>query len=196
MIKEAMEFIAKLAQASDEPNEPVIYEEGDGRKYLFQDEGGSVSARWQHRHLLDLAAEIVAGLDELPEGIERRADELVISPSAEQLLRAVEIDAGFRRRVCTEFLERDDDAERELKRALKVKPDDLEVLLQQGILACRRAKWREAVEPLSRVVRLDPHAGHAYFYLGEALSRFDRWPEALAAYERATHHRRPPGTVR
>ena len=46
--------------------------------------------------LLDLAAEIVAGLDELPEGIERRTDELVISPSAEQLRRAVEVDAGFR----------------------------------------------------------------------------------------------------
>jgi Flp pilus assembly protein TadD len=59
------------------------------------------------------------------------------------------------------------------------------VLLQQGILACRRAKWREAVEPLARVVRLDPHAGHAHYYLGEALSKLDRLGEALEAYHRA-----------
>jgi Flp pilus assembly protein TadD len=78
-----------------------------------------------------------------------------------------------------------DDAERELKRAQKVKPDDPGVLLQQGILACRRAKWREAVEPLARVVKHDPASGQAHFYLGEALSKLDRLGEALEAYHRA-----------
>ncbi len=78
-----------------------------------------------------------------------------------------------------------DDAERELKRAQKIKPDDATVLLQQGILACRRAKWREAVDPLSRVVKHDPHSGQAHFYLGESLSKLDRLGEALEAYHRA-----------
>lgn len=78
-----------------------------------------------------------------------------------------------------------DDAERELERAKKIKPDDPEVLLQQGILACRRAKWRDAVEPLSRVVRDDATSGQAHFYLGEALSKLDRLGEALEAYHRA-----------
>ena len=38
-----------------------------------------------------------------------------------------------------------DDAEAELRRAAKLRADDPDVLLQQGILACRRAKWRDAV---------------------------------------------------
>lgn len=79
-----------------------------------------------------------------------------------------------------------DDAERELKRAQKLKPDDVGVLLQQGILACRRAKWREAVDPLERVVRHDPLSAPAHFYLGEALNKLDRLGEALEAYHRAS----------
>ena len=79
-----------------------------------------------------------------------------------------------------------DDAEAELQRAAKLRAGDTEVLLLQGILACRRAKWREAVEPLTHVVKIDPSSAAAHFYLGDALSRFDRLPEALAAYERAT----------
>jgi Flp pilus assembly protein TadD len=78
-----------------------------------------------------------------------------------------------------------DDAEQELKKALKAKPDDTVVLLQQGILACRRAKWRDAVDPLARVVRHDPLSGQAHFYLGESLSKLDRLGEALEAYHRA-----------
>lgn len=78
-----------------------------------------------------------------------------------------------------------DDAEQELKRAQKAKPDDPGVLLQQGILACRRAKWRDGVEPLARVVKHDPLSGPAHFYLGEALSKLDRLGEALEAYHRA-----------
>jgi Flp pilus assembly protein TadD len=78
-----------------------------------------------------------------------------------------------------------DDAEAELKRAAKVRGDDTDVLLQQGILACRRAKWRDAVEPLTHVVRLNPLSGPAHFYLGEALNKIDSLREALMAYERA-----------
>ena len=76
-----------------------------------------------------------------------------------------------------------DDAEAELKRAAKLRGDDPEVLLQQGILACRRAKWRDAVEPLAHVAKLSPQSVPAHFYLGEALNKLDRLKEALAAYE-------------
>jgi tetratricopeptide (TPR) repeat protein len=78
-----------------------------------------------------------------------------------------------------------DDAEAELKRAAKVRSDDPDVLLQQGILACRRAKWRDAVEPLSHLVKLNPLSGPAYFYLGEALNKIDNLQNAYLAYERA-----------
>lgn len=79
-----------------------------------------------------------------------------------------------------------DDAEAELRRATKVHPDDPDLLLQLGILACRRAKWRDAVEPLARLVKLDVASAQTHFYLGEALNKLDRLPEALVAYEKAT----------
>lgn len=78
-----------------------------------------------------------------------------------------------------------DDAEAELRRATKVHPDDPDLLLQLGILACRRAKWRDAVEPLARLVKLDVASAQTHFYLGEALNKLDRLPDALVAYEKA-----------
>jgi tetratricopeptide (TPR) repeat protein len=78
-----------------------------------------------------------------------------------------------------------DDAEAELRRAARLRPDDADVLLQQGILACRRAKWRDAVEPLAKVAKLDLASAQAHFYLGEALNKLDRLPEALEAYQHA-----------
>jgi len=77
-------------------------------------------------------------------------------------------------------------AEAELKRAAKLRADDPELHLQVGILACRRARWRDAVEPLAKAAahRADDALGH--FYLGEALNHVDRLAEALSAYERAT----------
>jgi Flp pilus assembly protein TadD len=79
-----------------------------------------------------------------------------------------------------------DDAEAELKQAAKVRGDDPDVLLQQGILACARAKWRDAVMPLEHLARLNPQSAAAHFHLGEALNKLDRLEEALAAYERAS----------
>jgi Flp pilus assembly protein TadD len=79
-----------------------------------------------------------------------------------------------------------DAAESELKKAAKLRADDPGVLLQQGILACRRGKWRDAVEPLGNVARLTPQSAAGHFYLGEALNKLDRLDEALAAYERAS----------
>lgn len=100
--------------------------------------------------LLDLAAEIVIGLDEPPEGMDLHADELLIAPSSEQLRRAVEVDAGFRRRVCAEFLERDDDAARlvdgwrvdaALEQVTIAHEDGLLALLVSALYAGRPTGW-------------------------------------------------------
>jgi len=77
-------------------------------------------------------------------------------------------------------------AEAELKRATKLRADDSELQLQVGILACRRARWRDAVEPLTKAAAHRADDSLAHFYLGEALNHVDRLAEALAAYERAT----------
>lgn len=77
-------------------------------------------------------------------------------------------------------------AEAELRRAAKLRADDPEVLLQTGILACRRARWRDAVEPLQRAAGQRSDDALAQFYLGEALNHVDQLAAALAAYERST----------
>lgn len=72
-----------------------------------------------------------------------------------------------------------------LREASLMRPDAPEIALHTGILACRRAKWRDAVAPLrSAIMRLPEHAG-AHYHLGEALNRCDDLPGALAAYLRA-----------
>jgi len=76
-------------------------------------------------------------------------------------------------------------AEQELKRAAKIRLDDPDVQLQSGILDCRRARWRDAVEPLQKAAVQRGDDALAQFYLGEALNHVDQLAGALAAYERA-----------
>ncbi len=77
-------------------------------------------------------------------------------------------------------------AEAELRRAAKLRADDPEVQLQVGILACRRARWREAVDPLQKAAAHRTEDALAHFYLGEALNHVDQLAPALRAYEHAT----------
>jgi Flp pilus assembly protein TadD len=77
-------------------------------------------------------------------------------------------------------------AETELRRAAKLRSDDPGVQLQTGILACRRARWRDAVEPLQKAASQRTDDALAHFYLGEALNHVDQLAAALQAYERAT----------
>jgi tetratricopeptide (TPR) repeat protein len=78
-----------------------------------------------------------------------------------------------------------DDAEAMLKKAAKLKPDAAEVHLQSGILACRRARWRDAIEPLRRAVALDATNASAHYYIGEALNQTDDRAGALTAFLQA-----------
>ena len=54
-----------------------------------------------------------------------------------------------------------------------------------GILLCKRARWREAIEPLEQAAHLEPAGASARYYLGEAYNHIDQLPAALAAYEAA-----------
>src|SRR5437764_14235095 len=68
---------------------------------------------------------------------------------------------------------------------LKEDETDVDALLELGISLCRRARWREAIEPLQRAVSLDPSKAAAHYQLGESYNQTDRLPEALEAYETA-----------
>ncbi len=78
-----------------------------------------------------------------------------------------------------------DDAEQAIRRAAKLRPDAAEVHLQTGILACRRARWKDAVEPLRKGIALAPENAAGHYYIGEALNHADDLPGALAAFQRA-----------
>jgi len=66
-----------------------------------------------------------------------------------------------------------------------LRPDAPEIALYTGVIACRRACWKDAITPLRTATeRLPDHAG-AHYHLGEALNKCDDLPGALVAYQRA-----------
>jgi tetratricopeptide (TPR) repeat protein len=63
---------------------------------------------------------------------------------------------------------------------------DAEVLTERGTDLCRKARWRDAIEPLKRATELAPNSGLAFYYLGEAYNHTDQLPVALLAFEAAS----------
>jgi tetratricopeptide (TPR) repeat protein len=63
---------------------------------------------------------------------------------------------------------------------------DAEILTERGIDLCRKARWRDAIEPLKRATELAPDAGLAFYYLGDAYNHTDQLPVALLAFEAAS----------
>jgi tetratricopeptide (TPR) repeat protein len=62
------------------------------------------------------------------------------------------------------------------------------------VLFCKRARWREAIEPLLAAVASDPNRVAAHYYLGDAYNSIDDLPSALASFQTAValdprHHR-------
>ena len=72
---------------------------------------------------------------------------------------------------------------------MTVKVDDLnpDELLELGISLCRRARWREAIDPLQRALAIDPQkvAAHYQKTWANAYNQTDRLADALEAYETA-----------
>lgn len=77
------------------------------------------------------------------------------------------------------------DAEALLRRASKIAPQYVEVLLLLGSTLLDRQKFRDAVKPFSQVIELRPGHDGAWAGLGQAYARADQIEEAAAAYARA-----------
>lgn len=78
-----------------------------------------------------------------------------------------------------------DEAVQALRELDQLRPDAPEIALYTGVIACRRARWKDAVGPLRTATgRLPDHAG-AHYHLGEALNKCDDLAGALVAYQRA-----------
>ena len=82
-------------------------------------------------------------------------------------------------------LQRYAEAERALREAATLRAPSSEVAIQTGVLACRRARWRDAVGPLREGIAGDPLAVTGRYFLGEALNQTDDLRCALEAYEAA-----------
>lgn len=73
----------------------------------------------------------------------------------------------------------------DLRQAAHVTEHDGRVLLASRLLACKRARWRDAIEPLREAAGLSPADAAVQYYLGEAYNHVDDLLPALTAYERA-----------
>jgi Flp pilus assembly protein TadD len=81
-------------------------------------------------------------------------------------------------------LGRYDAAERELRRALRLAPDQPEVRLQLGVTLHKRGNYTAAVSELRRTTELEPSAA-GYLVLGEALNQMAEPDAAIEALEHA-----------
>ena len=116
-----------------------------------------------------------------------------------ELTRALDIAPEDVRNLCTRaalYIGRAkyDQAEADLKRAVKLADRDPDVQVQLGVLFCKRARWREAIEPLRAAIAADPQHAAAHYHLGDAYNAVDDLPAALGAYERAAQLE--PGNAR
>jgi tetratricopeptide (TPR) repeat protein len=76
------------------------------------------------------------------------------------------------------------DAERELRRVLRLEPDNGSLHLQLGTISFRRGLYSQAEVELKRAIELLPDAAYAYFHRGESLNQLSRIDEALDMLER------------
>jgi Flp pilus assembly protein TadD len=77
------------------------------------------------------------------------------------------------------------DAEAELRRAVKALPGSPEALHELGMVLSKKGLTLEAAEYLRRVTELRPDSTADWYYLGEALNRASRFTEAHRALLRA-----------
>ena len=59
---------------------------------------------------------------------------------------------------------------------MKLADRDPDVQVQLGVLFCKRARWREAIEPLRAAIAADPQHAAAHYHLGDAYNAVDDLP--------------------
>ena len=70
-------------------------------------------------------------------------------------------------------------------RALKVRPDFAEVLLNRGRALYEMQQFEEALASYDRALTIRPNLAEALYNRGNALHELKRFEEALASYDRA-----------
>jgi tetratricopeptide (TPR) repeat protein len=146
---------------------------------LIARESANARARAALAGLLEKRGDVEGALGELGRALETTPDDVTILCARAAMLAS---------------RARYDLAEVDLRRAAKVNDRSAEVQVQLGMLFSKRARWREAIEPLLAAVAADPTRDDTHYYLGEAYNHIDDLPAALAAYEAASTLQ--PGNMR
>ena len=146
---------------------------------LIAREAGNARARAALAGLLERRGDVEGALGELGRALESAPDDVTILCARATMLAS---------------RARYDLAEVDLRRAAKLNDRSAEAQVQLGMLFSKRARWREAIEPLLAAVAAAPTRGDAQYYLGEAYNHIDDLPAALAAYEAASALQ--PGNMR
>lgn len=82
------------------------------------------------------------------------------------------------------ILKRFEPAERELRKLVKLEPENGRAWLQLGIVSFRKGLYAQAEQELRRAVQLLPETSAGYLYRGESLNQLSRVDEALEMMER------------
>ena len=82
-------------------------------------------------------------------------------------------------------LNRLDDAEKHVDRALELAPDDAYSLLVRGEIKFREQKYQDSLDALSKAAKLDPQNAEVQNYLGLALSQEGQRKPAETAFRKA-----------
>ncbi|MEO8337050.1 MAG: tetratricopeptide repeat protein [bacterium] len=174
-----------LAQADDrvEEHEPDVLQQVKDQaargelsaahvtvRALIAREPGNARARAVLAGMLEKKGDAEGALGELGRALESAPDDVAILVARATLLAS---------------RARYDLAEVDLRRAARINPRSPDVQVQLGILFSKRARWREAIEPLLAAIASDASHGDAHYYLGEAYNHIDELPAALSSYEMA-----------
>lgn len=90
-------------------------------------------------------------------------------------------------------LNEDEDAAKELKEAVKLKPDDTEYQTELGAILIKLAKYAEAIPPLKKALELDPGNLRAEELLSDAEAGKKRVDFATKVANTANRDERKPG---
>jgi len=120
--------------------------------------------------LLETVGEVEEALAVLSAGLERRTASVPLLLERGALLGRLSLHA---------------EAERDLREALVLAPDEPAIRLQLGLTLLRRDRIADALPQLQRAAALAPDDPDVAFHLGEAFYHSGQFDQALTAFERA-----------
>jgi tetratricopeptide (TPR) repeat protein len=82
-------------------------------------------------------------------------------------------------------LKRDNDAEKEFNRAIRLNPSDVCAYNQSARMYYDQDKYQKAIGPLKQVVALKPNSSNAHLYLGNAYGFSREYESAVESYKEA-----------